>query len=556
MTVPGADVDADAGADVDVDVVVVGAGVAGAATALAAARGGRRVLVLVRDRLGDGATPWAQGGLAAALGPGDSPAAHARDTLTAGAGLCDEAAVRDLTAEAPQAIAAVRALGARFDGPDGRPAGTRGPLELTREGGHAHARIVHAADRSGAQLSRALLGALAAAPVEVAEHTLVLDVLTVEPGQAAGVLVAPVEPSGRLGAARPVRARAVVLATGGLGQAYHVTTNPYAATGSGLGLALRAGAPVVDVEFVQFHPTLLWQGPAATGQQVLLSEALRGEGAVLLDATGRRVMDGVHPLGDLAPRDVVAAAMHARMGQAPGGVGDHLWLDATRLGRHRLERHFPGMLAACRAAGYDPVAEPVPVAPGAHYACGGVEADLHGRTRVPGLFAVGEVAATGVHGANRLASNSLVEGLVAGTRTGRALARQLPPAVTRQRLRRGVARPAVDPATRPATAAATSAGAGMLRTAAGLTALLDHLDRVAGAPVPPTALADLAAADATDLHLVSRLVARAALARAESRGCHRRADATATRPDLARRRRLWLAEGRVVGAVDEPSSAA
>ena len=512
--------------------VVVGAGVAGAATALAAAAAGLRVLVVVKGTLGDGATPWAQGGLAAVLDPADSVPAHVRDTLVAGAGLCDERTVAELVAAAPGALADLRRIGARFDGPDGAPVGPEAPLALTREGGHSRDRIVHAGgDASGAEVSRSLLAALRTAPVLVAERTAALDVLLDERGAVAGLLVADLADDGAVLDLREVRAPQVVLATGGLGQAFATTTNPAGASGSGLGLALRAGARVADVEFVQFHPTVLWQGPAARGQQMLVSEAVRGEGAVLVDATGARVMLGAHPLADLAPRDVVSATMHAGMTET--GT-DHLWLDATGLGAAHLERRFPSILAACRAAGVDPVTEPVPVAPGAHYSCGGVVADLAGRTGVRGLSAVGEVAATGVHGANRLASNSLTEGLVAGQRTGTRLAgeRSHRPAGA---VEASAGWTSVDPGTRAGTATATSRGAGVLRTAAGLTGLLDALDATAGPLIAPQELGSLDELEAAELHLVTRLVATAARTRTESRGCHRRADAPASAPHWRRR---------------------
>jgi L-aspartate oxidase len=323
-----------------------------------------------------------------------------------------------------------------------------------------------------------------------------------------------------------------VLATGGFGQAFATTTNPAGVTGDGLALAARAGAALRDVEFVQFHPTVLWQ-PAARGQCPLITEALRGAGAVLVDAAGRPVMPGRHPLGDLAPRDVVSATMQQRMASGDGPA-DHLWLDATALGRAVLERDFPTVTAACRARGVDPVAEPIPVAPGAHYACGGILAGLDGRTPVPGLFAVGEAASTGVHGANRLASNSLTEALITGRRAGELLGRQLPAAAGALRL--PSAGPGVDPAVRPGLAAAMSRHAGVLRDRdgmAGLQRTLDQAPPAAGPPdsphptheparhEPPAPRLDLASVEATNLHTASVLVTVAALARAESRGCHR-----------------------------------
>jgi L-aspartate oxidase len=538
---------------VDTDVLVLGAGAAGAATAVTAAAAGRRVIVALKGHLGDGSTAWAQGGLAAVLDPRDSPAAHVADTLAAGAGLCDELAVRALVAGAPAAIGWLRRLGARFDAPDGTPAGPNGVLALTREGGHRYDRVVHAGgDASGAEVSRVLARALRADPrVTILERHVGLDLLVDSDGQVVGGRL------GRLGrradAGRDadtidevveVHARAVVLATGGLGQAYAATTNPPGATGDGIALALRAGATVSDIEFVQFHPTVLWRGPGATGQQVLISEAMRGEGAVLVDATGRRVMLGRHPMADLAPRDVVSAAMHAHMASAPGGVGDHLWLDATVLGRATLERRFPTILAACRAAGIDPVTEPIPVAPGAHYSCGGVRAGLDGRTDVPGLFAVGEVARTGVHGANRLASNSLTESLVAGRLTGDLLGAWLPepggePVPTPPL-------PRVDPRTRAGTAEAMSRWAGVVRDGTGLTRLLAALAR-AGVhrSVPGEPPRDLASIEAAHLHLVATAIATAALTREESRGCHRRADADGPREAWETQVEVRLVDGRI-----------
>ncbi|RBY93552.1 L-aspartate oxidase [Blastococcus sp. TF02-8] len=510
-----------AGWERSTDVVVVGSGAAGLMTALALAGSGRRVAVVTKSELGDGSTRWAQGGLAAVLGADDDVALHLRDTLVAGAGLCDEAAVAALVAEAPAAIALLQQLGARLDvTADGLPA-------LTREGGHSRDRIVHAGgDASGAEVTRTLLAALAGAGVEVLEHTVALDALRSARGEVVGVRVARVGDDGGLVDAGDLRAHAVVLATGGYGQTYASATSPAGATGDGLALALRAGAEVADVEMVQFHPTVLWQGPDVTGQQVLISEAVRGEGAVLVDGEGRRIMTGAHPLADLAPRDVVSATIAAHL-TATGA--DHVHLDATALGAEFLERRFPGILAACRAAGRDLVTEPVPVVPGAHYTCGGVLADLDGRTGVPGLYAVGEVACTGVHGANRLASNSITEGLVVARRCAALLAAQLPsgsPAAPRPGTAGGGT--VIAPAARTAIGTATSRWAGVVRTAEGLAALAGTL---AAVPRTDGEALTLTAVEATAAHTVATLLATAALARAESRGCHRRADAPGTRPE-------------------------
>ena len=504
------------------DVVVVGTGAAGLAAALAAARQGRRVLLITKDDLGTagssdngGCTPFAQGGLAAAIGPGDSAALHAADTVQAGGGLCDPAAVAAVAAGAPAEIGRLLQLGGHFN-----------TATLHLEGGHSRSRIVTAGgDAIGAEVYRVLRAAVIASPVEVLTRSVALDLVTCEP-RAVGGLLAGID-DGDGGALRQglVTARAVVLATGGFGQAYATTTNPAAVTGDGLALAARAGAELQDVEFVQFHPTVLWLD-APAGQRPLITEALRGAGAVLVDQAGSPVMAGQHPLGDLAPRDVVSAAMQQRM-DSGGGPRDHLWLDATVVGRDALERDFPTVTAVCRAAGINPVTEPIPVVPGAHYACGGIRADMDGRSSVPGLYAVGEAASTGVHGANRLASNSLTEALIAGRRVGELLgsSRQEP---LRERARAGLrlppAGPGVDPAGRPALAAAMSQHAGVLRDRGGLehqlTLLGEARPAAAGTPSGKHGL-DLATFEATSLHTVSVLVTVAALARAESRGCHR-----------------------------------
>jgi len=503
------------------DVVVVGSGIAGLSAALHARAAGHRVLLVTKQRLDDGSTRWAQGGIAAALGAGDSPEQHLHDTLVAGVGLCDESAVRVLVCEGPQRVRELAALGAAFDAdPDGR-------LSLTREGGHLRNRVVHAGgDATGAEVQRALVAAVRSDPgIDLVEHALVVDLLTTAAGAVAGLTLHVLGAGTQDGLGR-VLARAVVLATGGLGQVFAATTNPDVSTGDGVALALRAGAVVTDVEFVQFHPTALWLGASAEpGQQPLISEAMRGEGAVLLDAAGRSVMAGAHPLADLAPRDVVAKAMSRVM--AAQGV-DHLYLDARTLGADVLEHRFPGILARCRAAGVDPVRAPIPVAPAAHYASGGVRTDLAGRTSVAGLYACGEVACTGVHGANRLASNSLLEALVFAARIGADLARGLPaqgapspspPGVAGD----GVIAPGglVDPALRPELTRAMTEGAGVVRTASSLAGAAKELAVLPGRGSPQPGPASWGA---TDLHTVATLLVAAAARREETRGCHWRED--------------------------------
>jgi L-aspartate oxidase len=507
----------------EVDVVVVGSGAAGLAAALAV-RPVRSVLIVTKGTLAAGSTAWAQGGLAAVLDPADSLENHVRDTLAAGAGLCDEAVVRELVAEAPTAIRYLMRLGAAFD--PSVPGGA-GPA-LTREGGHSHHRIVHSGgDRSGEEVQRTLDQSALAAGVEVLERAFALDVVvgTTAAGirQAAGIRVAMLDGGGGVASVGVVRARAVVLATGGFGQVFASTSNPPAVTGDGVAIAMRAGLAAADVEFVQFHPTVMWSGPAAAGQQALVSEAVRGEGAVLYDGAGRRVMAGVHPQEDLAPRDVVAVAISRRLAEAPGGVADHAYLDATAMGEDFYTR-FPSITAACRSIGIDPARERIPVAPAAHYACGGVPARLDGTTAMAGLYAVGEVSCTGVHGANRLASNSLTESVVAGTRLGRDLAWELPEPVVTEELDAGLESGLVDPAHKVAMRTTMSRHAGVVRDADGLGAVAATLDGIIATVEPGVVTPSLAAYEATNMVTVARALVAAATTRTESRGCHRRVD--------------------------------
>lgn len=508
---------------VDADVVVVGSGVAGLTAALRCAAAGRRTVVVTKARLDDGSTRWAQGGIAAALGDGDTPEQHLEDTLVAGAGLCDEGAVRLLVTEGPDAVRRLIATGAVFD-----TSAETGEIELTREGGHHRRRIAHAGgDATGAEISRALVEAVQAAGIETVENALVLDLLQDAQGRTAGVTL-HVMGEGQHDGVGAVHAPAVILATGGMGQVFSATTNPSVSTGDGVALALRAGAEVSDLEFVQFHPTVLFLGPDAEGQQPLVSEAVRGEGAYLVDADGVRFMTGQHELAELAPRDIVAKAIMRRM-QEHGT--QHMYLDARHFGAEMWEQRFPTILAACRAHGIDPVTEPIPVAPAAHYASGGVRTDLHGRTTVPGLYACGEVACTGVHGANRLASNSLLEGLVFAERIADAvIGAAAEPAGNGP----GIPVPATGPL-QPAEARyeiqrIMTDGAGVLRSAESLSRAAAALEALYATALTEletqgkTAVPGTETWEATNLLCVARVLVAAAQRRAETRGCHWRED--------------------------------
>jgi len=508
------------------DVIVVGSGVAGLSLAHSLAGSGLSVAIVTKATVGEGSTTWAQGGVAIASGVGDSPEEHLRDTLVAGAGLCDEAAVRILVTEGPAAVDTILRAGAQFDtDSDGR-------LQFTREGGHSRARIVHAGgDATGLEIQRTLEKAVH--NVDVFEHAFALDALTDQYGAVAGLRVGRLDENGNCLEVGIVRARAVVLATGGMGQVYASTTNPEVSTGDGVALALRAGAEVRDLEFVQFHPTVFYRGPGARGRQLLISEAVRGEGAILVDADGERVMAGAHPLADLAPRDVVSATMAARMART--GV-DHLYLDARDLGEDTLLRRFPTIVAGVRSAGIDPVTEPIPVAPAAHYACGGVTADMSGRTSVTGLYAIGEVACTGVHGANRLGSNSLLEGLVTARRLATLLKAELPP--QRAIEDTSIAGSTIDAGARLELTVGMARDVGVMRTPEGMRDMARLLQKAAPAGDP-----GLAAWEATNIHTIATALTAAALCRAESRGAHRRSDITDRRDEWLRHITITARDG-------------
>ncbi|NUW03329.1 L-aspartate oxidase [Streptomyces sp. CAI 127] len=512
---------------IDADVVVVGSGVAGLTAALRCAAAGLDTVVVTKARLDDGSTRWAQGGIAAALGEGDTPEQHLDDTLVAGAGLCDEEAVRTLVTEGPDAVRRLITTGAHFDTTDS------GDIALTREGGHHRRRIAHAGgDATGAEISRALVEAVREAALHTIENALVLDLLTDAEGRTAGVSL-HVMGEGQHDGVGAVRAPSVVLATGGMGQVFSATTNPSVSTGDGVALALRAGAEVSDLEFVQFHPTVLFLGADSEGQQPLVSEAVRGEGAHLVDADGVRFMLGQHELAELAPRDIVAKGITRRMHEK--GV-EHMYLDARHFGAAMWEQRFPTILAACRSHGIDPVTEPIPVAPAAHYASGGVRTDLRGRTTVPGLYACGEVACTGVHGANRLASNSLLEGLVFAERIAADIAEVRPPRTEPAEASRAAGDPVplLAPEARTAIQRTMTRGAGVLRSADSLAAAAEELEalhREAAADAETdgakTVVPGVDAWEVTNLLLVSRVLVAAARDREETRGCHWRED----RPD-------------------------
>jgi L-aspartate oxidase len=499
------------------DVVVVGTGVGGLTAARAARRAGRSVVVLnkVSRKNAVTATHYAQGGIAVVLpDTDDSIDAHVADTVAAGGGLCDPDAVASIVADGYRVVAELAGDGARFD------QAVNGGWALTREGGHSRRRIIHAGgDATGAEVQRAL--DRAAAALDIRRGHVALRVLR-DAGAVSGVLVANADGIGI------IHAPSVILATGGLGHLYEATTNPDGSTGDGVALALWAGAVVSDLEFIQFHPTMLFDGHTG-GRRPLITEAVRGEGATLVDTQGRSVTAGVHPMGDLAPRDVVAAAIDARL-KATGDAC--VYLDTS--GIVGFENRFPTVTAACRAAGIDPGRQPIPVIPGAHYSCGGVVTDVAGCTEVPGLFAAGEVGRTGMHGANRLASNSLLEGLAVGGRAGAAAAaHSLAVGRTGATMPERAEHHALERAT---LQQAMTRDGSVVRDAGGLRRLTDLLS---GADIRTmlhrNSFEDIA------LTLTARVVVAAALARDESRGCHHRAEHPNTDPLQARSTTVRLA---------------
>jgi L-aspartate oxidase len=405
------------------DYLVIGTGVAGLSFALEAAASGD-VLVVTKRSADESNTKYAQGGIAAVLGEGDSFAAHIADTVSAGAGLCHELAVDICVKEAPARIKMLRDVGARFDMAEAAKDGTWKPedtdLDLHLEGGHSARRVAHAADMTGREVERALLEAVARSPrIRLLEGHTAVDLITLAkyggPEVCAGAYVFD-DPSGKV---VTILARAVILASGGAGKVYLYTTNPDVATGDGVAMAYRAGAEVANMEFYQFHPTCLYHPQA---QRFLITEALRGEGAVLRRLDGTPFMKSHDPRGDLAPRDVVARAVDFEMKKSGA---DHVWLDITDKKPSFVKERFPNIYEECLRWAVDITQQPIPVVPAAHFMCGGITTNLEGRTTMPGLWAIGECASTGLHGANRLASNSLLEGLVFGHRAAQELARTI-----------------------------------------------------------------------------------------------------------------------------------
>jgi len=504
------------------DFLVVGSGIAGLRAAIALQTSGR-VLILTKSDLRAGSTGYAQGGIAAAIGADDSPDRHLADTLAAGDGLCDEAAVRVLVDEGPRYVNELLSWGAAFDRqPDGA-------LDFTREAAHSVRRVLHAADATGREIGRVLASRLAGPDsVTVIDHATVVSVI-VQDGRAIGVRYL-----NRDGQTVDAYAASTFLATGGAGQVYRETTNPAVAAGDGVALGYVAGARVVDLEFVQFHPTALWL-PGAP--RYLLSEALRGEGGRLVNDAGERFMERYDPAGDLAPRDRVARGivLEARR------TGQQIYLTMAHLPAEAVRARFPLITMLCQRVGLDLATDRVPVGPAAHYLMGGLATDLDGRTSLPGLYAAGEVACTGVHGANRLASNSLLEGLVFGGRAGAAMAAESTAGPLPDGEREAGGPPLDLPLHEADIGWAMWNDVGVFRSREGLERALAVLEP--GWAAVERGLADGRSFDVASWRLaalatVGRLIARAALAREESRGAHWRADFPA-RDDLHWKRRHY-----------------
>ena len=495
---------------VETDVLVLGSGIAGLSYAIKAAAHGR-VTVLTKKEDSEANTNYAQGGIAAVMDPHDSFQAHVADTLATGAGLCDRDAVDLLVHSGPERVRELIEYGVRFSYERGVPE----RLSLAREGGHSARRIVRADDLTGRAIERGLLDAAARAGVTIHEHYFALD-LWMSAGSGRSRCVGAQAVDRETGTQALVAARVTFLATGGCGQVYRFTTNPRIATGDGIAMAYRAGAPVANMEFVQFHPTALHP---VEPRPFLISEAVRGEGAVLRDDRMRAFMGEYHPQADLAPRDVVARAIDAEMRRSGAG---HVWLDCSPIPADHFAERFPNILETCRSRGLEPPRDPLPVVPAAHYMCGGVQTDLDARTGVEGLLAAGEVACTGVHGANRLASNSLLEAVVFADRaahtTGALLSAAATPVSEPPAPRVDATDPAELDSIRSQIQDILWMGAGIVRDDAGLAEAELALRELSGRiPIRP---ASAEAAEVANLFVVGKLVVQSAILRKESRGLH------------------------------------
>ena len=484
----------------DCDFLVIGAGVAGLRAAIELANSGS-VLVIAKNSLRESSSEYAQGGIAVALSDDDEVALHEQDTLYAGDGLCDHAAVHTLVEEGPAAIQDLIDWGAEFDR-DGQH------LAFTREAAHSRNRILHAhGDSTGREIARTLSRKAASIPnIRFESYSAITDLL-ISDGEAAGAVVFE-EHAGKL---RDVRARAVLLATGGLGRVFRETTNPDVATGDGVAMAWRAGAEIENIEFVQFHPTALHVEGAP---RFLLSEALRGEGALLRNKDGEAFMGRYHEMKDMAPRDVVSRSIVAEMRRTGS---PHVWLDLTSKDAAFIHHRFPRIYETCLAYGVDIAKAPAPVHPAAHYAMGGVRSDLEGRTSIAGLYAAGEVACTGVHGANRLASNSLLEAVVFGHRAGRSMSGRRSVESTGETKKPAFLLP--DMSEREIREL-TWEYCGIARDQAGLERAIDRLEAARFTVATP----QLPATELRNIHQVALLIAKAGLWREESRGAHYRTD--------------------------------
>lgn len=504
------------------DVVVVGSGVAGSAAAIAAAGRGASVALVAKADLRETNTVYAQGGLAAVWSAPDTFDAHISDTLRVGCGLSEREVVECVVRGGPPSVERLLAMGAVFDR---TPAGA---IDLSREGGHSHARILHSqGDATGQEIQRALTGAVQEHPgIALFPETFVLDLLSMPDGRVGGLLTRTAR-----GDLVAFSAGQVLLCTGGAGQIFRETTNPVIATGDGVALGFRAGALVRDLEFLQFHPTCLYIAGAA---RALISEIVRGAGGILRDRTGRRFMPEYHPQAELAPRDVVSRAVFAQMVKTSD---TSVYLDLSQLESdpHQL---FPGISRTCAFFGIDIAKDPVPVRPGAHYQVGGLLADLDGRTSVPGLWAAGECASSGLHGANRMGSNSLLEGLVLGLRAGAAAALETGGADrVQQAVRRSREMPKPPPGVRVNLEDLIYSLKALMWRQMGVereqTGLADALAKIAfwSRAVEDLGPSEPRAWELLNMLTVARLMTIGALAREESRGCHWRSDFPETRAD-------------------------